>query len=51
MDERYDERILWSESTELSFYLYVIANPLACDRETLTSVVSLGFTARFGRPL
>jgi hypothetical protein len=51
MDERYDERIIWSEFTELSFDLYGIANPLACDREALTSVGSLEFTARFGRPL
>jgi hypothetical protein len=50
-DERYGERIFSPEFTELSFDLYVIANPLTCGRETLASVGSLEFTARFGRPL
>jgi len=37
--------------TELPFDVDLIANPLACDQENLSSVGSLKFTVRFGRPL
>ena len=50
-DSVYHERILPAEFTELSFDIYVIANSLACGRETLASAGSLELTARFGRPL
>ena len=50
-DSVYRERILPAEFTELSFDIYVIANGLACGRETLASAGSLELTARFGRPL
>jgi hypothetical protein len=51
MRERDDRRILPAPFTELSFDVYVIDNPLAPDRLTLSSVGSLEFTAKFGRPL
>jgi len=51
LKERPDERILAPELTELPFDVYVIADPLICNRETLASVGLLKFTAKFGRPL
>ena len=51
MRERGDERILPAPFTELPFDVYVADEPLAPDRATLTSVGSLEFTAKFGRPL
>jgi len=49
--ERGKERILSAPFTELPFDVYIIAKPLIADVETLTSVGTLEFTARFGRPL
>jgi hypothetical protein len=49
--ERGKERILPAPFTELPFDVYIIAKPLIADAETLTSVGTLEFTARFGRPL
>jgi len=49
--ERDDERTLPAPFTELPFDVYVAAEPLAPGRATLTSVGSLEFTAKFGRPL
>ena len=46
-----EEISLPSPFMELPFYVDLIANPLAPGRETLKSVGSLEFTARFGRPL
>ena len=51
MRERDHERILPAPFTELPFDVYIIAEPLAPGRATLTSVGSLEFTAKFGRPL
>jgi hypothetical protein len=51
MREKDNELILPVPFTELPFDVYVIAEPLAPDQATLTSVGSLGFTAKFGRPL
>jgi hypothetical protein len=49
--ERGEEIFLPAPFTELPFDVDLIANPLAPGRETLKSVGSLEFTARFGRPL
>ena len=49
--ERDDERILPVPFTELPFDVHIISEPLAPGRESLTSVGTLAFTARFGRPL
>jgi len=49
--ERGKERILPAPFTELPFDVYIIAKPLVADVETLTSVGTLEFTARFGRPM
>jgi len=49
--ERDNERILPAPFTELPFDVHVTAKPLAPDQATLTSVGSLEFTAKFGRPL
>jgi hypothetical protein len=49
--ERDNERSLPAPFTELPFDVHVIAEPLAPDTATLTSVGSLEFTAKFGRPL
>ena len=46
-----NELILPAPFTELPFDVYVTANPLAPGQATLTSVGSLEFTAKFGRPL
>jgi hypothetical protein len=51
MRERDNERILPAPFTELPFDVYVTAEPLAPGRATLTSVGSLEFAAKFGRPL
>jgi hypothetical protein len=51
MRERGDERILLAPFTELPFDVYVAAEPLTPGQATLTSVGSLEFTAKFGRPL
>jgi hypothetical protein len=51
MRERSDERILPAPFTELPFDVYAIAEPLIPGQETLDSVGSLKFTAKFGRPL
>ena len=45
------ERLLPAPFTELPFDVYVNADPLAPGQATLTSVGSLEFTAKFGRPL
>jgi hypothetical protein len=49
--DRDNERILPAPFTELPFDVHVTAKPLAPDQATLTSVGSLEFTAKFGRPL
>jgi hypothetical protein len=49
--EQSDERILPAPFTELQFDAHIIANPLVPGKETLESVGSLEFTAKFGRPL
>jgi hypothetical protein len=51
MRERSDERILPAPFTELPFDVYAIAKPLIPGRETLATVGSLEYTAKFGRPL
>ena len=51
MRERDDERDLPAPFTELPFDVHVAAEPLAADRAALTSVGSLEFTTKFGRPL
>jgi len=51
MRERSNERILQAPFTELPFDVYVAAEPLAPGQATLSSVGSLEFTAKFGRPL
>jgi hypothetical protein len=51
MRERDSERILPAPFTELPFDVHVTAEPLAPGRATLTSVGSLEFAAKFGRPL
>jgi hypothetical protein len=51
MRERENDRILPAPFTELPFDVYVTAEPLAPGQATLTSVGSLEFTAKFGRPL
>jgi hypothetical protein len=48
---RAEEILLPAPFTELSFDIDLIANPLAPGRQTLQSVGSLEFTAKFGRPL
>ncbi|KAM6501351.1 hypothetical protein JOM56_004365 [Amanita muscaria] len=45
------ERTLPAPVTELPFDVYVINQPLTPGQATLASVGSLGFTAKFGRPL
>lgn len=49
--ERGKEICLPAPFTELSFDVYLHSNPLAPGQETLESVGSLEFTAKFGRPL
>ena len=49
--ERADNLFHPAPFTELPFDAYIIANPLEPGKETLGSVGSLEFTARFGRPL
>jgi hypothetical protein len=49
--ERNPEMSLPAPFTELPFDVDLIANPLARDQENLSSVGSLKFTVRFGRPL
>lgn len=49
--ERGKERILPAPFTELPFDVFVIAKPLTAGVETVTSVGTLEFTARFGRPM
>ena len=49
--EKEDGRILPAPFTELPFDAHIIAEPLAPSQATLTSVGSLEFTAKFGRPL
>jgi hypothetical protein len=49
--ERNPEVSLPAPFTELPFDVGLIANPLACDQQNLSSVGSLKFTVRFGRPL
>ena len=51
MREKADGRILPAPFTELPFDVYIIKEPLAPGQETVTSVGSLKFTAKFGRPL
>ena len=51
MRERNYERRLPAPFTELPFDVFIAAEPLAPDQATLTSVGSLKFTAKFGRPL
>lgn len=51
MRVRDDESSLPAPFTELPFDVYINAQPLAPGQATLTSVGSLEFTARFGRPL
>jgi len=49
--ERNSEVVLPAPFTELPFDIDLIAKPLAPDQENLSSVGSLKFTVRFGRPL
>ena len=49
--QRNPEVSLPAPFTELPFDVGLIANPLAGDQENLSSVGSLKFTVRFGRPL
>ncbi|KAF8512928.1 hypothetical protein BU17DRAFT_95797 [Hysterangium stoloniferum] len=49
--ERDDERLLPAPFTELPFDVHIIANPLVPNKATLTSVGTLEFAAKFGRPL
>jgi len=49
--ERADELRLPAPFTELPFDAHVIAQPLTPGQATLTSVGSMKFTAKFGRPL
>jgi hypothetical protein len=49
--ERYADGILPTPFTELPFDVYIIADPLAPGQADLTTVGSLEFTAKFGRPL
>ena len=49
--ERDDERILPAPFTELPFDVDLISEPLLPGNVKLTSVGSIEFTARFGRPL
>jgi hypothetical protein len=51
MREKNNELTLPAPFTELPFDVYVTAKPLAPGQATLTSVGSLEFTAKFGRPL
>lgn len=51
MRERADDFRLPAPFTELPFDVYIAAEPLVPDQATLTSVDSLEFTAKFGRPL
>jgi hypothetical protein len=51
MRERDDERFLPAPFTELPFDVHVISEPLVPGMAELTSVGSLQFTAKFGRPL
>jgi hypothetical protein len=51
MRERADERTLPAPFTELPFDVHMVKAPLVPGRETLTSVGSLEFAAKFGRPL
>jgi hypothetical protein len=51
MREKADNRILPAPFTELPFDVHLAAEPLAPGQATLTSVGSLEFTAKFGRPL
>jgi len=48
--EREDERFLPAPFTELPFDAHIIAEPLVPGQATLSSVGSLEFTAKFGRP-
>lgn len=49
--EREEAILLPTPFTELPFDVDLIANPLVPGGETLESVGSLEFTAKFGRPL
>ncbi len=49
--ERNNELTLPAPFTELPFDVYIAADPLIPNQATLTSVGSLEFTAKFGRPL
>jgi hypothetical protein len=51
MRERANERKLPAPFTELPFDVHLTAEPLTPGQATLTSVGSLEFTAKFGRPL
>jgi len=51
LHERGKDRILPAPFTELPFDAHIIANPLIAGAENLTSVGTLEFTARFGRPM
>ena len=51
LSDRNPEVSLPAPFTELPFDVDLIANPLAPDQENLSSVGSLKFTVRFGRPL
>jgi hypothetical protein len=48
--EREDERFLPAPFTELPFDAHIITKPLVPGQATLSSVGSLEFTAKFGRP-
>ncbi|KAK2464678.1 hypothetical protein APHAL10511_003254 [Amanita phalloides] len=49
--ERSNDRTLLVPFTELPFNTFILVDPLVPNRDTLNSVGSLGFTAKFGRPL
>jgi hypothetical protein len=51
MRERDDSLILPVPFTELPFDVHIISEPLLIGQEELTSVGTLEFTAKFGRPL
>lgn len=51
LQEQDKERILPAPFTELPFDVYIIAKPLVAGTETLASVGTQEFTARFGRPV
>jgi hypothetical protein len=49
--EQAADLLLPAPFTEVSFDVHIIADPLVPGKETIASVGSFGFTAKFGRPM